>query len=410
MKLPIYMDYHATTPLDPRVLGAMTPYFTQKFGNAASKSHSFGWEAEAAVTKARGQIAAILGTSSQEIIFTSGATESNNLALQGVWEAHGKKGAHLITCVTEHKAILDVCKELEKKGAQVTYLSVDSQGRIDREAFKSVLTDRTILVSLMAANNEIGTIHPLEEIGSITRERGILFHTDAAQALGKIPLDMERMKIDLLSASGHKICGPKGVGVLYVRSQNPRLKPLIWGGGHERGLRSGTLNVPGVVGMGEACRIAAEEGEAESDRLRTLRDRLYTELKKGLEDVLLNGPSLNDRLAQNLNLSFPFVKAEALMMAMKEVAVSSGSACTSASPHPSHVIKALGRSDDEVHSSIRFGLGRFTSEDEVDYVAKRVVELVKKIRGASPAYQMVKEVSSREPSREPLIKSLGRAK
>jgi len=397
MKLPIYMDNHATTPLDPRVLEAMMPYFTEKFGNAASKSHVFGWEAEAAVEKARGQIARLLGASPEEIIFTSGATESNNIALTGVFEARGEKEASFITCATEHKAVLDVCRSLEKKGARLTCLPVEREGRMNLSELKKALSSSPLLVSLMAANNEIGTLHPLAEIGALAREKGVLFHTDAAQALGKIPIDVESMRIDLLSASAHKLYGPKGVGILYVR-KSVRLKvaALFQGGGHEKGLRSGTLNAPAIVGMGKACEITAEEMEDENRRISSLRDRLYETIIQGLDEVHLNGPPLKQRLAQNLNVSFPFVKAEALIMEMKEVALSSGSACTSASPHPSHVIKALGVSDEEVRSSLRFGLGRFNTQEEVDYVAQRVVETVKKIRKASPEYEREKHFASKK--------------
>jgi len=379
------MDHHATTPLDPRVLEAMMPYLTEKFGNAASKSHVFGWEAEAAVEKARGQIARLLKASPEEMIFTSGATESNNIALSGVFEARSDKKDHLVTCVTEHKAVLDVCRTLEKKGARVTYLPVDQAGRINLSDLKKALTPKTLLVSLMAVNNEIGTLHPLAEIGRMTREHGVLFHTDAAQGFGKIIIDVESMQIDLLSASAHKLYGPKGVGALYLRRKGPPVKiaPIFQGGGHERGLRSGTLNVPAIVGMGKAVELAGELMESENRRVSKLRDRLYEKIKKGLGEAPLNGPPLHERLGQNLNLSFDGVRAEALMMAMKEVAFSSGSACTSASPHPSHVIKALGSSDEEVRDSIRFGLGRFNTEEEVDYVAEKVVENVRKIRKAS---------------------------
>jgi cysteine desulfurase len=391
MKLPIYMDYHSTTPLDPQVLEAMMPYLTEKFGNAASRNHSFGWQAEAAVEKGRNQIAHLIDAQPKEIIFTSGATESDNLALVGIAEAYQENGNHIITCVTEHKAILDTCNYLEKKGFQITYLPVDHYGQVAPDDVKKALTDKTILVSLMAANNEIGTLHPLQEIGKITKAKGIMFHTDAAQAAGKIPLNVQSMNIDLMSLSGHKIYGPKGIGALYVRSKNPRVKlaPLIHGGGHERGMRSGTLNVPGIVGMGKACEIAEEKMSEESMRLRFLRDKLEQALMKNLDPVYLNGHP-TQRLPNNLNLSFAFVKSEALIMEMKEIAVSSGATCASATQEPSYVLKAIGLNDELVRSSIRYGLGRFNTEEEVNYVAEKTIAVVKQLRDKSPFYEMAK--------------------
>jgi cysteine desulfurase len=391
MKTPVYMDYHATTPLDPRVLQAMAPYFTEEVGNAASKSHVFGWRAEAAVEQARGQVARLIGASPEEIYFTSGATESNNLALLGVAEGYADQGDHLITVTTEHRSVLDPCRYLERKGYRVTYLPVDAEGRVDPEAVRRAITARTILISVMAANNEIGTLQPLAEIGKVAKEKGVLLHSDAAQAVGKIPCHVDELGADLVSLSGHKIYGPKGVGALYVRRRTPRLMvhPILYGG-HERGLRSGTLNVPGVVGLGAALSLAEAEMAGESARLAALRDRLQAKIQGSLEGVDLNGP-VAGRLANNLNLSFAYVKSDALMMEMREVAVSSGSACTSASPEPSHVLKALGLSDSRIRSSIRFGLGRFTTEAEVDYVAGRVVALVKKLREGSSEYKMAQE-------------------
>jgi len=381
MKLPIYMDHHSTTPLDPRVLEAMMPYLTEKFGNASSKSHVFGWQAEAAVTKARGQVASIIGASPQEIIFTSGATESDNLALFGIARAYREKGDHLITGATEHHAVLDAARSLEKEGFRVTYLPADRYGRVSPDQVQKALTDRTILVSLMAANNEIGTLHPLEEIGRVVREKGVLFHTDAAQALGRIPLDVNSLNLDLLSLSGHKIYGPKGIGALYLRKkpQRIRLDPIFQGGGHEEGLRSGTLNVPGIVGLGMACTLAGEVMAAENERLRGLRDKLFRHLSEGLKGVHLNGHP-TERLSNNLNLSFEGIQSDGLMMEMKDVALSSGSACTSARPEPSYVLKAIGVGEDLARGSLRFGLGRSTTEEEIDYVAKRCLSAVNKLR------------------------------
>jgi cysteine desulfurase len=393
VKLPIYMDNHATTPMDPRVLDAMLPYFTDKFGNAASRNHSFGWVAEEGVDKARNQIASLINAKSKEIIFTSGATESDNLAIQGVVEFYKDKGNHVITCVTEHKAVLDSCKALERAGkATVTYLPVDKYGMVDPEAVRRAITDKTVLITIMAANNEIGTIHPIAEIGRIAKEKGVLFHCDATQGVGKIPVDVEKMGIDLLSASAHKIYGPKGVGILYVRSKGPRVRltPIIDGGGHERGLRSGTLNVPGIVGFGAACEFAGREMAEEGDRLRNLRDKLQANLFERLDEVYLNGHP-TERLPGNLNVSFAYVEGESLLMGIKDVAVSSGSACTSATLEPSYVVRALGTDEELAHSSIRFGLGRFNTEEEVDFVAQRVTDEVRRLRDMSPLYEMAKE-------------------
>jgi len=388
VKLPIYLDNHATTPLDPRVVDEMLPYLKEKFGNAASRSHQFGWEAEAAVEKAREQVAKLIGATAKEIVFTSGATESDNLAIKGVAEMYRDKGDHIVTCVTEHKAVLDSCKHLEKEGYRVTYLPVGKDGLIDLDDLKRALDDRTILVSIMFANNEIGVLQPIAEIGKICRERGILFHTDAVQAVGKVPVDVNQQNIDLASISGHKIHGPKGVGALYVRRKNPRveLAPMIDGGGHERGMRSGTLNVPGIVGLGKACEICREVLTVEAARLRALRDRLRDKIFAGLDEVYVNG-SMEHRLPGNLNLSFANVDAEPLLMGINDVAVSTGSACSSAAIEPSHVLKALGAGD-LTHGSIRFGIGRFNTQAEIDYVAARVVETVKRLRELSPAYEI----------------------
>src|SRR5450755_4171486 len=390
--LPIYMDNHATSPLDPRVLEAMMPYFTTKFGNAASRNHSFGWEAEQAVEAAREQIAKLIGATAKEIIFTSGATESNNLAIKGIAEMYRERGNHIITQVTEHKAVLDTCKRLEKYGYRVTYLAVKADGLIDLEELKRVMDDKTILVTIMAANNEIGVVQPVAEIGKICRERGVIVHTDATQAIGKIPIDVNKMNIDVMSISAHKMYGPKGVGALYVRRKNPRLQvsASIDGGGHERGMRSGTLNVPGIVGLGKACAIASEEMAKESCTLAGLRNRLRDRIMGRLDEVYING-SWEHRLPGNLNISFAYVEGESLLMGINDIAVSSGSACTSATLEPSYVLKALGTGDDLAHSSIRFGIGRFNTEAEVDYVADRVVETVTRLRELSPLYEMAKE-------------------
>jgi len=392
MNRTIYMDNHATTPMDPRVFEAMRPYFMEKFGNAASRNHRYGWEAEEAVERARQQIADLIGASPKEIIFTSGATESDNLAIKGVAEMYAEKGDHIITAATEHKAVLDTTKRLEKRGYRITYLPVGRDGLIDLDRLREAITDKTILISIMYANNEIGVIQPIREIGRIARERGVLFHTDAVQALGKIPIDVNADNIDLASLTAHKIYGPKGVGALFVRRKNPRvqLAAQIDGGGHERGMRSGTLNVPGIVGFGEACAICRREMAEESARLRRLRDKLAERLLNELDEVYING-SMEHRLPNNLNMSFAYVEGESLLMGISDVAVSSGSACTSATLEPSYVLKALGAGDDLAHSSIRFGLGRFNTEEEVDYVAGRVIETVRKLRELSPLYELVKE-------------------
>lgn len=392
MKTPVYLDNHATTPLDPRVLEAMMPYLTNRFGNAASRNHSFGWEAEEAVEKGRKQIAALIGATAKEIVFTSGATESDNLAIKGVAEMYSERGNHIITAATEHKAILDTCKKLEKHGCRVTYLPVKGDGLVDLDMLREAITDKTILISIMYANNEIGVVQPIAEIGRIARERGVLFHTDAVQAVGKIPVNVDKDSIDLLSISGHKIYGPKGVGALYVRRKNPRVQVTAQmdGGGHERGMRSGTLNVPGIVGLGEACELCGKEMAEESARLGALRDKLRRTLETELDEVFING-SMEHRLPNNLNMSFAYVEGESMLMGIKDIAVSSGSACTSASLEPSYVLKALGVGDDLAHTSIRFGLGRFTTEEEVDYTAQRVIETVKRLRELSPLYEMAKE-------------------
>jgi cysteine desulfurase len=396
VKLPIYMDNQATTAVDPRVLEAMLPYFAEKFGNAASRNHEFGWKAEEAVENARAQIARLIRANPREIVFTSGATESDNLAIKGLVEAYREKGNHIITQATEHKAVLDVCKQLEKSGCEVTYLPVAPNGLIDLEGLRRAVTPKTILISIMYANNEIGVIQPIEEIGKIAKEKKIVFHVDAVQALGKIPVDVQRDGIDLLSISAHKIHGPKGVGALYVRRKDPRvaLAAMIDGGGHERGMRSGTLNVPGIVGLGKACELCMKEMPEESERLRRLRDRLKEAIMSRLDGTAVNG-SLARRLPNNLNLSFSSVEGDALLMGINDVAVSSGSACTSAMIEPSYVLRALGVSEDLAHSSIRFGLGRFNTEEEVDYVAERVVETVKRLRELSPLYEAAKPRAGR---------------
>jgi cysteine desulfurase len=394
--LPLYMDNHATTPLDPRVLEAMMPYFTGKFGNAASRNHQFGWEAESAVEIARGQIAKLIGATAKEIIFTSGATESNNLAIKGIAEMYRERGNHIITQVTEHKAVLDTCKKLEKMGYIVTYLPVSADGLIDLEDLRRAIVtegpNKTILVSIMYANNEIGVIQPIREIGKICHEKGVLFHTDAVQAVGKIPVDVIADNIDVLSLSGHKIYGPKGVGALYVRRRNPRVQitEQINGGGHERGMRSGTLNVPGIVGLGAACEICQNEMVGEAERERELRDYLREKLEKALDYTQVNG-NMEHHLPGNLNMSFVYVEGESLLMGINDIAVSSGSACTSATLEPSYVLKALGLGDEIAHSSIRFGLGRFNTKAEVDYVADKIIDVVLKLRELSPLYEMVKE-------------------
>jgi cysteine desulfurase len=386
------MDYHATTPVDPRVLDAMMPYFREKFGNAASRNHPFGWEAEEAVEAARKQVADLIGANAKELIFTSGATESNNLAIKGVAEMYREKGNHVITCVTEHKAVIDTCKKLEKQGLRVTYLPVQKDGRIDLDELRAAITGKTILITIMTANNEIGVIQPIAEIGAIAKEKGILFHTDAVQAVGKIPFDVNALKVDLASISAHKIYGPKGVGALYVRRRNPRvlLAEQINGGGHERGMRSGTLNVTGIVGLGKAAELCRQEMEKDTERLRKLRDRLNQKLHENLDEIYING-STEHRLPHNLNISFAYVEGESLLMGINDVAVSSGSACTSASLEPSYVLKALGAGDDLAHSSIRFGLGRWTTDEEVDYVVDKLTKVVRRLREMSPLYEMVKE-------------------
>ena len=392
VKLPIYMDNQATTPADPRVLEAMLPFFSDKFGNAASRNHPFGWEAEKGIESARTQIAHIIHADSKEIIFTSGATESDNIALKGVVEMYREKGSHIVTQATEHKAVLDTAKYLEKQGIQVTYLRVDKYGLVNPEELQVAITDKTILISIMAANNEIGTIQPIEAIGKIAKEKGVLFHVDAAQAVGKIPMDVEKMGIDLLSFSAHKMYGPKGAGALYVRRRNPRvrLSTFVHGGGHEEGVRSGTLNVPAIVGFGKACEIAEREFPEEAKRLLRLRIRLIEKITASLDKVHLNGHP-EKRLPGNLNLSFAYVEGESLLMSIsEEIAVSSGSACTSARVEPSYVLKALGTEEELIHTSIRFGLGRFNTEEEVDYTAKRVIETVRQLREISPIYASVK--------------------
>jgi len=389
VRSPIYLDNHSTTPLDPRVLESMLPYFTSIFGNAASKSHEFGWKAEQAVENARAKIAHLIKADTNEIIFTSGATESDNLAIKGASEYYRTKGNKIITVPTEHKAVLDTCEALQRKGFEIKFLNVDRYGLIDTEELKKSIDDSTILVSVMTANNEIGTIQPIKEIGRICKERGILFHTDAVQAAGKIPLNVNDMNVDLMSLSAHKMYGPKGIGVLYIRSKKPavRVVPQIDGGGHERGFRSGTLNVPSIVGFGKAFEIAANEMESESEKLRIMRDRLYNGISTQLDHVYLNGhPEL--RLPNNLNIAIEYVDADSLMMTMKEIAISSGSACTSASVEPSFVLKAIGLSDDLLRCSVRFGLGRFNTDEEIDYTIKKVVEKAKKIRELSPAYRV----------------------
>ncbi|HLC25974.1 MAG TPA: IscS subfamily cysteine desulfurase [bacterium] len=392
MKLPVYMDNHATTPVDPEVLQAMLPYFTEHFGNAASRNHIFGWKADEATEHAREQIARLINADPKEIVFTSGATESDNVAIKGVAEMYRDKGNHIITVVTEHKAVLDTCKRLEKSGYKVTYLPVEKDGRVSTEAVREAIIDQTILISVMFANNEIGTIHPILQIGKIAREKGVLFHTDATQAVGKIPVDVQAMNIDLASLSAHKMYGPKGVGALYVRRKAPRVRlaPLIDGGGHERGMRSGTLNVPGIVGFGKACELCQQKMPEEAARLRALRDKMKDAILGALEDVYLNGHP-TERLPGNLNLSFAYVEGESLLMGLKEIALSSGSACTSATLEPSYVLKALGIGEDLAHSSIRFGLGRFNTEEEVDYTIGQVIENVIRLREMSPLYEMVKE-------------------
>jgi cysteine desulfurase len=392
IKTPIYMDYHATTPVDPRVLEAMLPYFNERFGNSASRNHAFGWTAEEAVENARAQIARLINATPKEIIFTSGATESNNLALKGAAEMYREKGNHIITQVTEHKAVLDTCKRLEKYGYEVTYLPVGKDGRVNPEDVRKAITPKTIIISIMYANNEIGVVQPIAEIGKIAKEKGVLFHSDGVQAIGKIPVDVQADNIDMLSMTAHKIYGPKGVGALYVRRRNPRvqLSSILDGGGHERGMRSGTLNVPGIVGFGKACEICMNEMATESARMIALRDRLRKGLEAKLDETYING-TMEHHLPNNLNMSFAFVEGESLLMGINDIAVSSGSACTSATLEPSYVLKALGVGEDLAHTSIRFGLGRFNTEEEVDYVVNRMYEVVSRLRELSPLYEMAKE-------------------
>lgn len=388
---PVYLDYQATTPMDPRVLDAMMPYFIEKFGNPHSRNHTHGWEAEQAVEKARQQVAELIGADEREIVFTSGATESNNLAIAGVARFYKDRRNHIVTVSTEHKCVLDTCRHLEQEGFEVTYLPVQQNGLVDLEQLKQAITPKTVLVSVMAVNNEIGVIQPLREIGKICREKGAFFHTDAAQAYGKIPLDVNEMNIDLMSISGHKIYGPKGIGALFVR-RKPRIRmiALIHGGGQERGFRSGTLPTPLCVGLGEAAAIAKREMPQETEKLIKLRDRFYDSIKKRLPEVYLNGDP-DSRIPGNLNLSFAYVEGEGLMMGIKDLSVSSGSACTSASLEPSYVLRALGVTEDLAHTSLRIGFGRFTTEDEVDYAADRIVEAVQKLRSMSPLWEMAQE-------------------
>jgi cysteine desulfurase len=388
------MDNHATTPVDPRVLETMIPYFTGDFGNAASRNHPFGWKAEEAVEYAREQVAKLIGAKSEkEIVFTSGATESDNLAIKGVAEFYKDKGNHIITSRTEHKAVLDTCKKLEKVGFEVTYLDVAQDGLIKPEQVANAITDKTILVSLMLANNEVGSVQPVTEIGKITRSRGVLFHCDAVQGVAKVEVDVEAMNIDLASFSAHKMYGPKGVGALYVRRSKPRVRLVaeMDGGGHERGMRSGTLNVPGIVGFGKACELARKEWRDDAARIFGMRQRLRQKLFSALDEVHLNGADDPYRLPGNLNVSFSFVEGEAMMMAIRDVAVSSGSACTSASLEPSYVLRAMGVEEELAHSSIRFGIGKFNTDEEIDYVADLVIQSVGKLREMSPLYEMHKE-------------------
>jgi cysteine desulfurase len=391
LKLPIYMDNHATTQVDPRVVEAMLPYFTEVFGNAASRSHSFGWSAEKAVELAREQVGALIGASGKEIVWTSGATESDNLAIKGAAEFNKDRGNHIITVQTEHKAVLDTCKRLEKEGFEVTYLPVEQDGRVNPATLRAAMTDKTILVSIMLANNEIGCVNPIEELGTIVKERGALFHVDAVQGVGKVPFDVNAAKVDLASLSAHKMYGPKGVGALYVRRKpRVRITAQIDGGGHERGMRSGTLNVPAIVGFGKAAELSRLEMASEGKRLLALRERLREGIQSQVTDTFVNG-SMEHRLPGNLNISFAYVEGEAMLMGLKDVAVSSGSACTSASLEPSYVLRAVGVEEEMAHTSIRFGLGRFNTEEEVDYVTKLVVGKVIKLRELSPLYEMAQQ-------------------
>jgi cysteine desulfurase len=396
MKLPIYLDNNATTQVDPRVLEAMLPYFTEIFGNAASRNHAFGWQAEEGVEGARETIAAAIGADPKEIVFTSGATESDNLAIKGVAEMYKSKGDHIITATTEHKAVIDTCKALERNGFRVTYLPVDREGFISPDQLREAITDKTILVSIMHANNEIGTLQDIKALGAVCREKGVLFHTDATQSVGKVPFNVDELNVDLASFSAHKIYGPKGVGALYVRKRKPRVRLVAQmdGGGHERGMRSGTLNVPGIVGFGKAVELAVTGMAQDTAHAVALRDRLWTRLQQELDELYINGPDPLEnpasRLPGNLNVSFAYVEGEAMMMGIKDIAVSSGSACTSASLEPSYVLKALGVGEDLAHTSIRFGIGRFTTEEEIDYTIDQVVTAVKKLRDMSPLYEMAK--------------------
>jgi cysteine desulfurase len=392
LKLPIYLDNNATTPMDPRVLETMIPYFTEHFGNAASRNHPFGWEAEEAVDYAREQVAKLIGADPKEIIFTSGATEGDNLAIKGVFEMYASKGNHIITCVTEHKAVLDTCKHIEKSGGEVTYLPVKEDGLIDMKELEAAIKPTTILIAIMYANNEVGVIQPVREISTLAKKNGILFFTDATQAVGKVPVDVIKDGIDLLTFSGHKMYGPKGVGALYVRRKNPRVKVTAQmdGGGHERGMRSGTLNVPGIVGFGKACELCYTEMEEEAKRISQLRDKLENALLQ-IEEAYVNG-NPEHRLPHVSNISFKYVEGEGLLMGFnKNIALSSGSACTSASLEPSYVLKALGLGDDLAHSSLRFGLGRFTTEEQIDYTIEQITNTVNKLRDMSPLWEMFKE-------------------
>jgi cysteine desulfurase len=392
MKLPIYLDNHSTTPCDPRVVEVMLPYFTEKFGNSASRNHSFGWEVEEGVEHARKQIAHLIGADAKEIIFTSGATESDNLALQGIVAMYREKGDHIITSATEHRAVIDTAKYLEKKGVTVTFLPVDKAGMVSPDDVRNAITDKTILISVMLANNEIGTINPIAEIGKIAKEKGIIFHCDATQGVGKIPVNVQEMGIDLMSFTSHKIYGPKGIGALYVRRKAPRvrLEPMIYGGGHERGMRSGTLPVPLIVGFGKAAELCEQEMATEAVRMAKMRDRLQAGIMSAMDEVYLNGHP-TERLPGNLNISFAYVEGEALLMGVKEIALSSGSACTSATLEPSYVLRALGVGSDLAHSSIRFGIGRFNTDEEIEYTIGRMLKAVTHLREMSPLYEMAKE-------------------
>jgi cysteine desulfurase len=394
VKLPIFLDSHSTTPMDPRVLEVMMPYFTDRFGHPGSRNHPFGWEAEAAMERGREQVARLIGARDpKEVVFTSGGTEADNLALKGIAEMYRERGDHIVTTVIEHRAVLDTCRRLEKQGVRVTYVPVGADGIVDVDAIRSAITDRTILISVMLANNEIGTLQPIAEVGKLAKEKGIVFHTDAVQAVGKVPVDVEKMGIDLLTATAHKVYGPKGIGALYVRRKGPRVRiaPMIDGGGHERGARSGTVPVPLAVGFGKAADICREVMGEEGSRLARLRDRLQDRILSTIDETYLNGHP-EKRLPHNLNISFAYVEGESVLMGLnKEVALSSGSACTSATLEPSYVIAALGVGADLAHSSIRFGLHRFTTEEEVDYVAERTIEVVKRLRDMSPLYELAKE-------------------